>query len=74
MFQQKITHLKLVSKLCKNLKNFFVTFDTPCLMHVCESYYKWKTKKCCWFIIFGKDIFSSKKKQFNFSNSNDTNL
>ena len=32
---------KLIGKLCKSLKIFFIAaFDAPCLMYVCESYDK----------------------------------
>ena len=37
-----LVHPKLISEWCKNLNNtFIITFDTPCLIYVCESYEKW---------------------------------
>ena len=57
-----LVHLKLISKWCKNLKNLFiVTFDTPCLMYVCESYDKWQTKNDLGSIFLQRMFFSEKK-------------
>ena len=56
-----LDHLKLISEWCKNFEqNFIVTFDTRCLIYVCESHENGKQKKCSSLQIFGNDILSAK--------------